>query len=129
MEKEKSCGAIVCFENKILLVKTIQGIWGFPKGHIIEGETEEQTTIREVKEETGLDVIVNSQKRYEIEYQSKKNTIKTLVIFESKALNNNIQKQDSELEDYVWVEKEEALNIITYDDLKEILIKNISSSL
>ena len=58
---EKSWGAIVYeirdHHKYFLLVKNKNGKhWGFPKGHIEVGETEEQTAKREIKEETNLDV-------------------------------------------------------------------------
>ena len=57
---EKSCGAIVyTVENgiiKYLLVEENSGFHSFPKGHVENDETEEQTAIRETKEETGLEV-------------------------------------------------------------------------
>ena len=57
---EKSCGAIVyTVENgiiKYLLVEENSGFHSFPKGHVENDETEEQTAIREIKEETDLEV-------------------------------------------------------------------------
>ena len=60
---EKSCGAVIFYKSrqntKILLVKNSNGrYWSFPKGHIEDGENEHQTAIREIKEETGLDVVI-----------------------------------------------------------------------
>ena len=54
MKHEKSCGCIIIEDKKVLLIKQTNGIWGFPKGHVEENETELQTAEREVKEETGL---------------------------------------------------------------------------
>jgi 8-oxo-dGTP diphosphatase len=46
--------------NKILLVKrgtvVFKGYWSLPGGRVDAGETVEQTVVREVKEETGLNV-------------------------------------------------------------------------
>ena len=65
MVNEKSCGAIVfSYENGIrkYVITRGTGIYkefcGFPKGHMEPGETETETALREVKEETGLDVSV-----------------------------------------------------------------------
>lgn len=57
----KTTTAIIPYpENKILLVKRntrpFVGYWALPGGRMDPGETLEQTIIREVKEETGLEV-------------------------------------------------------------------------
>ena len=65
--KEKSCGAIVYkIENnelKFLLVHQNNGHYSFPKGHVEENETEIETAIREIKEETNLDVKIDTNFR------------------------------------------------------------------
>lgn len=60
MKQERS-RAVIISENKILLVKRTkeEGIyWAFPGGLIEQGESKEEALIREVKEETGLDIKV-----------------------------------------------------------------------
>ncbi len=57
----KTATAVIEFpEDKILLVKrgtvVFKGYWALPGGRVDAGETVEQTVLREVKEETGLDV-------------------------------------------------------------------------
>ena len=68
MVEEKSCGCIIIENQKVLLIQQLEGFWGFPKGHIEENETDIQTAIREVKEETNLDVKIISTKTYESKY-------------------------------------------------------------
>jgi len=52
-------------QNKILLIKRrtvpFSGYWALPGGRVDSGETVEQTIVREVKEETGVDVAVVSK--------------------------------------------------------------------
>ena len=60
----KTATAIIPFpEAKILLIKRdtvpFKGYWALPGGRMEVGETVEQTIIREVKEETGLDVEIS----------------------------------------------------------------------
>lgn len=47
--------------NKVLLVKGISK-WGFPKGHVEDGEKPHETAVREVHEETGLRITIDSSK-------------------------------------------------------------------
>jgi 8-oxo-dGTP pyrophosphatase MutT (NUDIX family) len=76
MVKKCICGsAIVMNDGKTLLIKHKKlGVWLNPGGHIEENETPEETALREVKEETGLDV--------EIIEDKSKNKIKTNRAFE-----------------------------------------------
>jgi 8-oxo-dGTP pyrophosphatase MutT (NUDIX family) len=58
MEKAVSCGGVVIFRGKILLLykncrNRYEG-WVLPKGTVEAGETHEQTALREVREETGV---------------------------------------------------------------------------
>ncbi|MFC4618879.1 NUDIX domain-containing protein [Camelliibacillus cellulosilyticus] len=49
-----AAGAIICHDEKILLVKADH--WSLPKGGSEPDESLQETAIREVKEETGFDV-------------------------------------------------------------------------
>ena len=127
MEKEKSCGAIIYNNNKeVLIVKHNAGHWDFPKGHMEYQEDEFQTAIREVKEETNLDVELFKEYRYEIHYSPKENVDKTVVFFLAKNKSNTLIKQDCEIQNIGWFEYKEALNILTYDIAKELLKKSYS---
>ena len=61
---ERSCGAIVFREIneelRVLLVQHSASHWSFPKGHVENGESDCETAIREVKEETGIDIEISS---------------------------------------------------------------------
>ena len=58
MEKAVSCGGVVIFRGKILLLyknyrNRYEG-WVLPKGTVEKGENHQQTALREVREETGV---------------------------------------------------------------------------
>jgi len=62
----RTATAIITYSpDKILLIKRrtvpFSGYWALPGGRVDPGETVEQTIVREVKEETGLDVAVVSK--------------------------------------------------------------------
>ena len=117
---EKSCGAIIFNEDKVLVVKQTSGFYGFPKGHVEIGETEKETAIREVKEETGLDIKIISDKRYTQSYIVKENVHKDVVFFIAKLENNNEKRQVEEIEEILWIDINEVEKILTYDSLKEL---------
>jgi len=124
MKQEKSCGCIVINEKKeVLLIHHNAGHWDFPKGHVEEGETEVQTAIREVKEETNIDVEVNERYRYTTEYSPKEDVMKEVVYFLAKNISDNKKAQLEEVSEVKWIKIEDAIEKITYDTSKEILVK------
>lgn len=121
--KEKSCGCIIIKDNKILLVceKRRNNFWGFPKGHIEHDETEVETAKREVQEEVGLNVEVDESKRYEIKYIVDDRIEKTAVFYVARATSEEITKQEVEIADVKWCEFYEALDLLTYENTKDLL--------
>ncbi len=128
MNFEKSCGAIVYRKyhgnTEILLVKSIKsGHWSFPKGHMEEGETEEETARREIKEETGVDVLLDTGFRELVSYSPKRNTKKTVVYFVGMATNHDLIPQKEEIAELKWHEIGQAQSVLTYDNDKLIVSK------
>ncbi len=102
----KTSTAIIPYpDNKILLIKRktrpFVGFWALPGGRMDPGETIEQTVIREVKEETGLDAkivgvvgeYVEKGIREEIEYEY----YPTCFVVEP--VGGELKKQDSEIQE------------------------------
>ena len=102
----KTSTAIIPYsDEKILLIKRntkpFKGYWALPGGRMDPGEEIEQTVVREVKEETGLDVsIVSAVGDYveegvkdgiEYEYYP--------TCFEVKPIGGELKKQDSEIQE------------------------------
>ena len=122
---EKSCGIAVFNDTKLLLVKHIDGHIGMPKGHMEKGETEEETAIREVKEETNIDASIVSGFRKVITYSPKPNVIKDVVFFVGISNNTDIKKQDSEISELYFIDINKAPSLITYDDDREAVVDSI----
>ncbi|TPD99462.1 NUDIX domain-containing protein [Metamycoplasma equirhinis] len=119
MNKEKSCGAIIFkYINRdlhVLMVKQNLGHWGFPKGHVELNETEKETAIREVKEETNIDIEIIGNFEYVTSYSPYEGTIKDVKYFLAIPLSNYLKKQDTEISNLQWVAIKDALeNKITY---------------
>ena len=123
LKKEKSCGCIIIEKDKVLLIQQKKGHWGFPKGHIEIGETEIETAMREVKEETNLDVEINENKRYTMEYITDKGTLKQVVLFIAKKISGNEKCQESEIKSMKWMTFEDAIKTITYENTKKLFNK------
>ncbi len=121
LKKEKSCGCIVIKNNKVLLIKQVTGIWGFPKGHVEKDETEYETALREVKEETNLDVKIISDKRYTMNYLTERGSYKQVVLFVANEIRGKIKRQEAEIDDIKWLNYEDALEIINFQNTKDIL--------
>jgi 8-oxo-dGTP diphosphatase len=103
--------AIVEFpNNKILLVKrgtvVFKGYWALPGGRVDSGETIEQAIVREVKEETGLDVkIVKKIDEYhEIGVQDGIEYDYHPACFLVKPMGGKIRRQEKEIEDIKLVD-------------------------
>jgi len=122
MKYEKSCGCIIFNEKKeLLLIHQVKGHWGLPKGHVEENETEEQTAIREVKEETNIDVIIEKNRRYSMRYIVKENVEKEVVLFVAKSITNDIVVQQEEVLEAKWFKIDDAIANITFENSKELL--------
>lgn len=126
MKNEKSCGSVIFREvNKEIefLVISHRGDrhWCFPKGHVEKGENEEETALREILEETGLTVELIEGFRESINYNPKQNVSKEVIFFLAKAGDQPVKIQVEEVLEYRWLGYEDALNIITFQNSKEVL--------
>jgi len=126
MKFEKSCGAVIYRGDKenlefLIISHNSDGHWGFPKGHVEEGENEEETALREINEETGLTVSLTSGFRVSIEYAIKQETMKEVVFFLAKVQDETVNIQVEELQDYKWANFEDAKEIVTYESSKRVL--------
>ena len=128
MLHEKSCGAIVYrrFHGniEILLIKHVNsGHWSFPKGHVEGDETELETARREIKEETGLDVILDQTFRETVSYSPRRDTQKIVVYFLALARNYDFVPQAEEIAEIRWVDIARATSMLTYENDKTIVNK------
>ena len=129
MKYEKSCGAVVFtrINNEItyLLIQNLGGTYGFPKRHVEQGETEEQTALREIFEEVGLRVELYPDFRREDEYfiHEKASTLKKVVYFLGEYSNQEFTYQKEELAGARLFSYKSALEVLPFESTKRILIE------
>ena len=122
---ERCAGAFVINDDKVLLVKQSEGHIGFPKGHIEGNEDEMSTAIRETKEETNIDIEILNKKRYQEEYHPKNNpsVLKKVTYFIARPLTFELKEQVGEIRNTMWVTFDEAINLLTYDEIRNLWIE------
>ena len=127
MKYIKSCGFVVYKrvgnENYYLIIKSLNGDVGFPKGHMESGESELETAIRELKEETGVDVKAIQGFRRQIEYELRRvpDTIKQSVYFLGECTSDNIVCQEAEVAEASFLSYENSIKMLTFEETKNIL--------
>jgi tRNA nucleotidyltransferase (CCA-adding enzyme) len=127
MKYIKSCGFIAYkqAENKnyYLIIKSLNGDVGFPKGHMENEESELQTATRELKEETGVEVEVVPGFRRQIEYPLPKvpGAIKQSIYFLGRCTSDRIFLQEAEVAEARFVSYEDALMLLTFEQTRNIL--------
>lgn len=127
--EETSAGAIVfrreCGEIKFLLLK-YTNYWGFVKGNIEENESMEQTTLRELEEETGIkdgSFVKGFREEEHYTYKKEKKLVfKTVVFFLIETKTKDV-KISSEHENFKWCGYEEAVELLKYENSKKLIEK------
>lgn len=131
MRRERSCGVVVYREAQVgrdyLLLHYPGGHWDFPKGHMEKGESEEQTALRELKEETGIDAVrLEDGFRHLIRYRfrsSKGRMVDKHVVFFCGHVDENRLQLSHEHQGYAWLSFDEAVKKVTFANARKLLQK------
>ena len=125
---ELSCGAVVFTKDdndiKYVIIESKQGVFGFPKGHTENYETEKETALREVWEETGLSVNIVDGFRVEDKYSFIRNgvtVLKTVIYFLAEYSNQTPVVQETELNSIRLMNFETALKTLPFENTRNIL--------
>ena len=102
--------------------------WTLPKGTPNPGETREETAVREVREETGLDVRITGPLD-SIEYwfvQRGLRIHKTVHYFLMEATGGDLDRHDHEFESVRWLSFDDALRTLTFETERELVARAAS---
>ncbi|MFF0144407.1 ADP-ribose pyrophosphatase YjhB (NUDIX family) [Amycolatopsis sulphurea] len=100
-------------------------LWSLPKGHIEDGETVEQTAVREVKEETGISARV-LRPLGTIDYwfvAQQRRVHKTVHHFLLEATGGELSDEDVEVTEVAWVPVAELETTLAYADERKLVRK------
>jgi len=127
--REKSCGAIVFLKNKeikYLLLHYEAGHWDFVKGNVEPNESEKDTVIRELQEETGIAdarFIEGFREKIEYFYRRQGATIHKEVIFFLVETHTEKVELSYEHVGYTWLNYQNAMEKLTFKNAKVALQK------
>jgi N utilization substance protein B len=130
---EKKGGALVYAkkDNEILfaLVHDVFGYWTISKGSIEEGENETEATIREIKEEIGLDITIEEKlgdNEYVASHPEKGKSLKKVVYFLAKSEYKELVLEDSSgLDGARWFPLSAIPELRIYNDIIPLIGKAV----
>ena len=127
--REKSCGAVVFLKNsevKYLLLHYEAGHWDFVKGNVELNESEQETVIRELREETGITdarFIEDFKEKIDYFYRRQGVTIHKEVIFFLMETHTETVTISFEHVGYIWLNYQQAKEKLTFKNARDVLQK------
>jgi 8-oxo-dGTP pyrophosphatase MutT (NUDIX family) len=129
--REPTAGGIVFRRNKkgeveILLIQDSKDRWTIPKGHIEEGETAQETAVREIGEEAGLEQTKVICWLGKIHFRYRRLTTLVLMttqiyLVQAQGDTNKIKKEEW-MNGIKWFPFQEALERIEYEDIGKLML-------
>jgi bis(5'-nucleosidyl)-tetraphosphatase len=128
--REKSCGAVVYItkDNGIcyLLLHYEAGHWDFVKGNVEPNESQKETVLRELQEETGIvdaKFVEGFKEKVEYFYRRQGATVHKEVIFY--LIETHIEKVELSFEHigFVWLDYPHAAERLNFKNAKNVLQK------
>jgi 8-oxo-dGTP pyrophosphatase MutT (NUDIX family) len=120
---EISAGGVVLKKERMVLLTRRNEDWQFPKGRVEKGERIEETAVREVREETGVEASIVKplgRKNY-WDYREDRRIYKTVHFFLMEAVRENRKQRDREMDEVRWFNLEDAVKKISYRNERDIL--------
>ncbi|NLO38752.1 MAG: NUDIX domain-containing protein [Ruminiclostridium sp.] len=126
MRYEKSCGPLIIRKFggviKVLLANHMQeGYWSFPKGDFREDETEFEAVLRIAGEQTGMEVILDTDFRYVTTYAPKKSVTKNVIYYLAISDNSEVAAHHEDIQQTEWLTFKEAAGRVIYSSDLDLL--------
>ena len=125
---EKSCGALVVRHDAqtgidyVLMIRHRPGGYrSFPKGHVEPGETERETAVREVLEETSVRISLIPDFRHVVCYAPAPGVEKEVVYFLARTEQTDVRPRRGEIAQVEWLPLENAERYLTHDNDTRVL--------
>ena len=135
LEKLTSSGGVVLRRTggKIQVVicgRVDPGLWALPKGTPDDYETRTETAIREVREETGLEVVIESfidSIHYRFTRNETNNSYqKEVFYYLMRPVGGDFSHHDGEFDIVKWIDEKDVASTLTYQNEVDIVQKGIS---
>ena len=133
VRRAESFGGVIVRDSQtppvIALIRTqnLKGkqVWTLPKGTAEEGETPEETALREVGEETGIEAEIigplTDITYWFVSARDRARFRKTVQFFLMRAVDGDTSRHDHEVEEVRFVPIHEAPRLVTYPSDRKVL--------
>jgi bis(5'-nucleosidyl)-tetraphosphatase len=128
--REKSCGAVIFIkkeeQTKYLLLNYAAGHWDFVKGNVEVNETEKDTVLRELKEETAIvdaHFLDGFKETIAYFYRRQGLTVHKEVVFFIMESHTDKVTLSFEHIDYIWLDYQHAMGKLSFKNAKDVLQK------
>lgn len=129
MKREYSAGGIVLNNGKVLMIKNAalrdpkKAYWGFPKGHIDQGENSRDAALREIKEETKItaEIVGKLGESQYVFTRSGERIVKHVDYYLLRYKSGDVQAQELEVLEVKWFDPKEAMDQLSFKKDKEFL--------
>ena len=135
VEKQVSAGGVVVRDGGsgpevVLCGRKAPPLWALPKGTPEPGETQEQVALREVNEETGLQVqvegFIESIEYWFVRPPDGVRVHKTVHFYLMSATGGDLSLHDREFDDVRWFPADQAVSAMTYEGEVRVVEKGLT---